>query len=189
MSSPNRYQSSRSSFLVTKQIPIFQEAFFEYHRTDRQFPGKYPSPNKCFRNRYRWLLSNIPHKPERIASYGSFFSSKKSSTILTAKMNKTFINRSSTSPPDQPFSELVDLVDGEKNIMILRDCWIKNNSNKPCLSSFWLHFKEKICATQLFNRFLDKTILIEKANPKSSINRFCSFRKNWLIWLTKRTVP
>ena len=51
------YRFSRSTFLATtKQIPIFQkhlilssteqitifqEAFFEYQRTDRQFPGRY----------------------------------------------------------------------------------------------------------------------------------------------------
>ena len=34
------------------------EAFFENQRTDRQFPGRYPSPNKYFSNRSRWLLSN-----------------------------------------------------------------------------------------------------------------------------------
>ena len=42
MCSPNRYQFSRSTFLVTEQIPILQEGYFENHRTDREFPGRYP---------------------------------------------------------------------------------------------------------------------------------------------------
>ena len=29
---------------ATEQILIFQEAFFKYYQTDRQFPGRYPSP-------------------------------------------------------------------------------------------------------------------------------------------------
>ena len=37
--SPNRYQFSRNTFLVTEQIPIF---YFENHRTDREFPRRYP---------------------------------------------------------------------------------------------------------------------------------------------------
>ena len=57
MCSPNIPILGRSTFLATtKQIPIFQkhlilssteqitifqEAFFEYQRTDRQFPGRY----------------------------------------------------------------------------------------------------------------------------------------------------
>ena len=52
--SPNRYHFSRSPFYVfTEQIPIFQEAFFEYQRIDRQFPNRY------FSISFRWLLSNI----------------------------------------------------------------------------------------------------------------------------------
>ena len=43
MCSPNRYQFSRSTCLATEQITIFQEAFFKYQRTDRQFPGRYPN--------------------------------------------------------------------------------------------------------------------------------------------------
>ena len=31
---------SRNTFLATEDIMIFQEFFFEYQRTDRQFPGK-----------------------------------------------------------------------------------------------------------------------------------------------------
>ena len=42
MCSPNGYRFSRSIFLATEQITIFQKAFFEYQRTDRQFPGRYP---------------------------------------------------------------------------------------------------------------------------------------------------
>ena len=84
MCSPNNYRFSRSAFLATEQIQIFQdhfflateqimifqerlfsyrtdndfqEAFFEYQRTDRQFPGRYPPPNRKFRKRFRWLLS------------------------------------------------------------------------------------------------------------------------------------
>ena len=34
----NRYRFSRNAFLATKQITVFQEAFFEYQQTDRQFP-------------------------------------------------------------------------------------------------------------------------------------------------------
>ena len=40
---PNRYRFSRNTFLATEQITIFQEAFFKYQRTDRQFPGRYPN--------------------------------------------------------------------------------------------------------------------------------------------------
>ena len=56
---PNRYRFSRNTFLATEQITIFQEAFFEYQRRDRQFPGRYPSPNRYFSIRSRWLLSPI----------------------------------------------------------------------------------------------------------------------------------
>ena len=39
---PIVYRFSRSTSIATKQITIFQEAFFEFQRTDRQFPGRYP---------------------------------------------------------------------------------------------------------------------------------------------------
>ena len=43
---------SRSLFyMFTEQVPIFQEASFEYQLTDRQFPGRYRPPNRCFSNR------------------------------------------------------------------------------------------------------------------------------------------
>ena len=68
-----RYRFSRSTFLASKQIQIFQEhffgyrtdadfpgSFFEYQRTDRQFPGRYPLQTDisalglggCFRNEH-----------------------------------------------------------------------------------------------------------------------------------------
>ena len=47
---------SRSIFLATEQITIFQEAFFEYQRTDKQFPGRYLPPNRYFSIRSQWLL-------------------------------------------------------------------------------------------------------------------------------------
>ena len=56
---PNWYRFSRSTSIATEQITIFQEAFFEYQRTDRQFPGRYPPPNRYFSNRSWWLLSNF----------------------------------------------------------------------------------------------------------------------------------
>ena len=37
--SPNRYQFSRSTFLATEQIQIFQEHFFFGYQTDTDFPG------------------------------------------------------------------------------------------------------------------------------------------------------
>ena len=57
---PNGYKFFMSTtFLATEQmqISIFQEAFFKYHRTDRQFPRRYLSPNRYFRNRPHWLVS------------------------------------------------------------------------------------------------------------------------------------
>ena len=59
MCSPNRYRFFRSTSTATEQIKIFHEAFFEYRRTrqtDREFPGRYPPPNRYFSNRSRWLL-------------------------------------------------------------------------------------------------------------------------------------
>ena len=57
--STNRYRFSRSTHIATEQIRIFQVAFFEYQRTDRQFQGIYPPPNRYFSNRFRWLLSKF----------------------------------------------------------------------------------------------------------------------------------
>ena len=53
---PIRFRFYRSTFLVTKQITIFQEVFFEYHLSDRQFPGRFSSSNRYFNNRSWWLF-------------------------------------------------------------------------------------------------------------------------------------
>ena len=66
---PNRYRFSRNTLLATEQITIFQEAFFEYQRTDRQFPGRYPSPNRHFSIRSRWLLSYIEILYQKIFTF------------------------------------------------------------------------------------------------------------------------
>ena len=63
------YEFSRTLYFLIEQIFIFQEAissprthyFLEtpMPRTNRHFPGRYPSSNRYFINRSLWLLSNI----------------------------------------------------------------------------------------------------------------------------------
>ena len=43
-------------FLITEQIPISRESLFDYHRADRQFPGRYSLSNRYFSNRSRTLV-------------------------------------------------------------------------------------------------------------------------------------
>ena len=70
--STNRYQFLRSTSYSYRTDKDFPGSLFEYQRTDRQFPGRNPPPNRYFSNRSRWLLSE--KESTRLSRIGTWIS-------------------------------------------------------------------------------------------------------------------